>query len=275
MPQNLEDRIIDGCKIHLMPKVELEGDWVGNDGLMRQLAAAWLVTGEGDRPMNPVIVGSPGCGKTSLVAAMAKELKKDLYIFQCTMDTRPEDLLITPVLTEDRTVRYQASSLVTAMLTGGICILDEGNRMRDKAWASLAPLLDARRYVESIVTGIRIQADPEFRIAATMNEDASVYNLPEYIKSRLRPRIMVPEADHETLSTIIKTSLPFVDKKVLDAVLKFLKLAENKQKAFSIRQAVQLADLANKICAQNADARLEEVVKDTAWAVADVDKIEG
>ncbi len=274
MPNNENFKTIDGCKIYLMPKVELEGQWVGNESLMRQLAAAWLVTGDGDRPMNPVIVGSPGCGKTSLVAAMAKELHQDLYIFQCTMDTRPEDLLITPVLTEDRSVRYQASSLVTAMIKGGICILDEGNRMRDKAWASLAPLLDARRYVESIVTGLRIHAHPEFRIAATMNEDASVYNLPEYIKSRLRPRIIVPEADHETLRTIIETSLPFVEQKVLDAVLKFLKLAETRQKAFSIRQAVQLTDLSHKICSQAPDASVSDVVSESAMAIADVGNIE-
>lgn len=274
MQQNEKVKTIDGCKIHLMPQVELEGNWVGNDSLLRQLGAAWHVTGKGDRPMNPVIVGSPGCGKTSLVAAMAKKEKQDLYIFQCTMDTRPEDLLITPVLTEDKSVRYQASSLVTAMITGGICILDEGNRMRDKAWASLAPLLDARRYVESIVTGIRIHAHPEFRIAATMNEDASVYNLPEYIKSRLRPRIMVPEANHETLRAIIETSLPFVDKKVLDAVLIFLKAAEERQKAFSIRQAVQLADLSNKICAQAPEACVDDVVSDSAMAVADVSNIQ-
>jgi len=31
---------------------------------------------------------------------------------------------------------------VTAMLRGGIVILDEGNRMSEKSWASLAPLLD-------------------------------------------------------------------------------------------------------------------------------------
>ena len=34
------------------------------------------------------------------------------------------------------------------MIRGGIAILDEGNRMSEKSWASLAPLLDNRRYVE-------------------------------------------------------------------------------------------------------------------------------
>ncbi|MEW6712983.1 MAG: AAA family ATPase, partial [Candidatus Riflebacteria bacterium] len=90
-PENEE--IIDGRRIHLMPKVELNATWIGNERLKTQLAAAWLVAAKGDRPMNPVVVGPPGCGKTTLVAAMVKEMKQDLYIFQCTMDTRAEDLL--------------------------------------------------------------------------------------------------------------------------------------------------------------------------------------
>ena len=69
-------------------------------------------------------------------------MKKPVYIFQCTMDTRPEDLLITPVVDQGGGIRYVASALVTAMIRGGVCILDEANRMSEKSWASLAPLLD-------------------------------------------------------------------------------------------------------------------------------------
>ena len=46
------------------------------------------------------------------------------------------------------------------MIRGGIAILDEGNRMSEKSWASLAPLLDNRRYVESIVAGHQDQGAP-------------------------------------------------------------------------------------------------------------------
>jgi AAA domain (dynein-related subfamily) len=65
------------------------------------------------------------------------------------MDTRPEDLLITPVIAEDRRIEYRASSVVSAMIRGGVLLLDEGNRMPERSWASLAPLMDERRYVES------------------------------------------------------------------------------------------------------------------------------
>ena len=63
--------------------------------------------------------------------------------------------------------------------------------MSEKSWASLAPLLDNRRYVESIVAGIKIKAHPQFRLVATMNDDASTFELPEYIHSRLQPQIFI------------------------------------------------------------------------------------
>ena len=50
-----------------------------------------------------------------------------------------------------------ASPLVTAMVRGGACILDEGNRMSEKSWASLAPLLDHRRSVDSVIAGITMK----------------------------------------------------------------------------------------------------------------------
>ena len=92
-----------------------------------------------------------------------------------------------------------ASPLVTAMIRGGVCILDEGNRMSEKSWASLAPLLDTRRYAESIVAGVKIKAHADFRLVATMNDDASTFEIPEYIHSRLQPQITIdfPEKDEE------------------------------------------------------------------------------
>ena len=92
----------------------------------------WLVVDEKDLPLCPRIIGQPGIGKTTLATSAARERKQDFYVYQCTADTRPEDLLVTPVIAEGNTIQYQASSLVTAMLTGGACLLDEGNRMNEK-----------------------------------------------------------------------------------------------------------------------------------------------
>jgi len=254
---------IEGRDIYLMRPDNREVEWVGHNELQTRLKAAWLSIDASDLPMNPVIVGPPGSGKTTMIAAMAADLKQPLYIFQCTMDTRPEDLLITPVLNEHKEIRYQASPLVTAMLEGGVCILDEGNRMRDKAWASLAPLLDSRRYVESVITGLKIHADPAFRIASTMNEDSSTYQLPEYIRSRLRPRLEMPDPDAKTIEQIIVSNLRTIQSEVLARVMTFLKKSMSVQKNFSLRQAIQIAAFVSKRLKQQPDADVELLLQES------------
>src|SRR5512139_2002365 len=218
----MEQTTLDGIALSLAGPVTLPLKWVGQDELLQQLLAAWMVIDEQDIPFNPRLIGKPGVGKTTLAYAAAQRLARPVYLYQATMDTRPEDLIITPVIGPDGKIQYVASSLVTAMLKGGVLILDEGNRMSEKAWASLAPLLDDRRYVESIITGLRVPAKPEFRIVVTMNEDASTFEVPEYIHSRLQPQIFIdfPEADEELM--ILKENLPFATERILRYVVDFL-----------------------------------------------------
>src|SRR3977135_1791744 len=161
---------IEGVPLHLAHPDELNVTWVGQEEVMRQLLAAWLVVDAQDIPMNPRLLGKPGVGKTTLAYAGAKRMGRSVYILQATMDTRPEDLLITPVIEGEGRLRYVASPLVSAMITGGGRHPDEGNRLRAKSWASLAPLLDNRRYVESIVTGVKVKAHADFRMVSTMND---------------------------------------------------------------------------------------------------------
>jgi len=238
---------IEGVALHLAHPDELPIQWVGQEELMRQLLAAWMVVHDQDVPMNPRLLGKPGVGKTTLAYAAGKRMGRDVYILQATLDTRPEDLLVTPVLEGEGSLRYVASPLVTAMLRGGVAILDEGNRMSEKSWASLAPLLDNRRYVESIVAGIKIKAHPQFRLVATMNDDASTFELPEYIHSRLQPQIFVdfPERDEEF--HILRENLPFAEDRILQYVTDFLQMAHAADERYTVRDGINIARFAIKL----------------------------
>jgi MoxR-like ATPase len=214
---------------------------------MRHLLAAWMVVTDHDVPMNPRLIGKPGVGKTTLAYAAAKRMGRDAFIMQATLDTRPEDLLITPVIEGAGRLRYVASALVSAMIMGGIVILDEGNRMSEKSWASLAPLLDNRRYVESIVAGIKIKAHPNFRLVTTMNDDSSTFELPEYIHSRLQPQILIdfPEKDEEY--QILKENIPFAEDRILQYVTDFLQQAHAADERYSVRDGINIARYAIKL----------------------------
>lgn len=238
---------IDGITLHLGAPDQDEHPWVGNMDVLQQLMACWMTVHEDDIPLNPRLIGRPGVGKTTLAAAAARALAKPVYIFQATMDTRPEDLLITPVIAESGKIKYVASAIVTAMIEGGVAILDEGNRMGEKSWASLAPLLDHRRYIESIIAGIKVKAHPEFRFCATMNEDASTFEIPEYIQSRLQPQIYIDFADADEEAEILKANLPFAPDEIISYVVKFLQAAHQADEPYSVRDGINITRMVLKL----------------------------
>lgn len=262
---------IEGVPLHLAHADILPVKWVGQEEVMRQLLAAWYVIGPQDLPMNPRLLGKPGVGKTTLAYAAGKRTGREVYIMQATIDTRPEDLLITPVIEGEGSLRYVASPLLTAMIRGGVAILDEGNRMSEKSWASLAPLLDNRRYVESIVAGVKIQAHPNFRLVSTMNDDASTFDLPEYIHSRLQPQILIDFPEREEEYLILKENLPFGDEEILQYVTDFLQQAHAADERYTVRDGINVARYTMKLEAEGGqgrrqalDAAIQQTVGDEA-----------
>jgi len=119
--------------------------------------------------------------------------------------------------------------------------------MSEKSWASLAPLLDNRRYVESIVAGIKIKAHPLFRLVATMNEDASTFDLPEYIHSRLQPQITIDFPERHEEYAILKENLPFGEDHILNYVTDFLQQAHAADERYTVRDGINIARFAMKL----------------------------
>ncbi len=256
---------IDGVRLKLSQSHDAVGEWIGQQEILQQLLACWIVVDDKDMPLTPRLVGQPGIGKTALGMAASRERKQRLFIYQCTADTRPEDLLVTPVLAESGKIAYHASPLVTAMLAGGVCILDEGNRMNEKSWASLAPLFDHRRYVESIVAGITITAHRDFRCCVTMNQDESTYEIPDYILSRLQPTLQVGFPNRQDELSILQYHLPFAEAEMLALTVEFLQQSHELKLDFSPRDGINLLRYALKRLAQNPRHPLS---KDAAWREA-------
>lgn len=257
--------IVDNINLILSDPHESTGKWIGQHEILKQVLACWLSVDESDLPLTPRLVGPPGIGKTALAMAATEVRQQELYIYQCTADTRPEDLLVTPVLAESGKIAYHASPLVTAMIRGGVCILDEGNRMNEKSWASLAPLLDHRRYVESIVAGVTIKANPEFRCAVTMNRDESTFEIPDYILSRLQPTLTLKFPSRQDEKHILQYHLPFCADDMLAMTVDFLQKSHELKLDFSTRDGINLLRFAMKRISQETDHPL---ANDQAWREA-------
>jgi len=238
---------IGSTTIRLVEPVDRPVEWIGERELLEQILACWTAVTPKDLPLCPRIVGRPGMGKTTLAQAAAQALGRPAWIVQCTADTRPEDLVVTPVLTSGGQVEYRASSLVTAMARGGVAILDEANRMPERSWASLAPLLDHRRSVDSVVAGVRIHAHPDFRACVTMNDDASTYEVPEYIVSRLQPLIALEYPTLEDAAAILHYNVDFAPESLLRQCAGFLQDSHRHRLDYTLRDGINILRFAIKL----------------------------
>jgi len=241
-----------GKVIHLCQPLPLDErvQWKGQTEVYRQLLASWLSNGPHDPPLNPILLGPSGLGKTTLAMAVARECGQPLFMMNCQGDMEPNDLTVSINLDSEKNIQYTASPVLTAALVGGAVILDEFTRLPQHAFASLASLLDHRRYVEaSIIPGLRIPAHPDFRIAFTSNFD-SFSDLPDYIESRLKPRIIVSNPTIEELKLILDSHLPSpaYSEKFKQKLVEHLSAAKNdgRYREFSTRDAITIGRLAQR-----------------------------
>lgn len=174
------------------------------DHLVEMCEAAWATHSNRDSPMNFRLVGPPGVGKNALVYRLAQKRNQELFEILGHEEFTAEDLLVSPTLVDGKKVQYIASPLVAAMVTGGICFIDEIAKMRPRSLAPLSSLLDTPRSVYSALLGRRIQAHPDFRFCAAYNPtDADAFALAPWLLDRTLPEIQISLPSSNVLSEIV------------------------------------------------------------------------
>ena len=62
---------IHGITLNLSAPVETQYKWIGQEEILNQTLACWLVVVKEDTPLTPRIIGMPGIGKTTLAMVAA------------------------------------------------------------------------------------------------------------------------------------------------------------------------------------------------------------
>jgi MoxR-like ATPase len=96
------------------------------------------------------------------------------------------------------------------------------------------------------VAGLKVAAHPNFRICVTTNEDASTFEIPEYIHSRLQPQIYIDFPEPHEEKRILQENLPFVDEAIIDYVVAFLQRAHVSNERYTVRDGINIARYAAK-----------------------------
>ena len=101
--------------------------------------------------------------------------------------------------------------------------------------------------IAMLFSGVTIAAHQDFRFVTTMNEDASTYEIPEYIHSRLMPQIHIDFPDEDEERKILELQVPGIEEEVRDHVLGFLRAAHLADLPYSVRDGINVARYAMKL----------------------------
>lgn len=241
-------------------------DLVGREKELRLITAAWIA-GRYTPPLSPLLVGEPGIGKNRLIYELARFSGRELFIMQGHEDVTAEDMACAVRFSDDggNNMDYVVSPLTTAMLRGGICFIDEIGKIRPRALALLASVLDDRRYIDSILLGERVHAAPNFRFIAATNT-GELNMLPEFIRSRLWPVVKMDFPEKAELQTIVRHQFPetkYEIDKLLDTFWALWEKHSDSGNSPSPRDAIHIFALASNLSELEKDNTVEDDTQKT------------
>lgn len=122
---------------------------------------------ERESPSALYLWGHTGTGKTSLVAEFSARVNAPLYEMTASSEMDVTDLVGNFVMLDGDTI-WVDSPLVMAVQSGGICLINEIDRMRPSVLVALNQLRD-RQVLSITQKGETVPIHPDFRLVATGN----------------------------------------------------------------------------------------------------------
>jgi MoxR-like ATPase len=233
------------------PNPAMLSPFKGREAQLRTIFASWMAS-ESHAPLCPLMVGEPGVGKNRIVYELSHLTALPLYMIQGHEDITAEDLACTVRFKDGERDKmdYVLSPLATAMHQGGICFIDEIGKIRPRALALLVSVLDERRYIDSTLLAERIPAHAAFRFVAATNSGED-HELPEFIRSRLKPVVQVGFPSDKEIADIVSTQVVVAGRR--KALLKvFEQLWQGRRARPTPRDIIQLFALAESLSSYRA-----------------------
>jgi len=257
-PIEYEDRTVGGAvfvaRKGTHPNVPLPRPYVFDQKQCQEIAVGVR------RGMNVLLTGPTGCGKTSVVSAIASQINQPFVRFNCDGETRVSNLrgMMKPTSQDGvLTLTFSPGDLALAMEQGYWVLLDEIDAALPSVLFVLQPVLEEDRR-ELHVPEIKrtISAHPDFRIFATGNtigfrsasraRHAGTNPMNAAFVDRFGMLIACDYASKDDETNRIKVNVPDLDNDFAEGVARVadaLRRDEKFKADFSTRRCVQWARL--------------------------------
>ena len=230
-----------------------------------------------DAGLTPALVGPPGTGKTLISRLFASGQDRPFYWLTMDEGTRPAHLIgsFDPARAlADGYIpeAFVPGPLLSAMLTGGIFLVNEINRATEFLQNSLLePLEERSTFVPHIG---RVDAAEDFYILFALNpaEMAGTHRISEALRDRVKVWINLSYPDKNTELEIIRVHCPeaVLGEDILDRIHRLLSRTrkhEDIEVPASVRAGIALARLAFSIATRNGVNVTEKELKKAAGLV--------
>ncbi|MBN8215888.1 MAG: AAA family ATPase [Spirochaetes bacterium] len=197
--------------------------------------------------MCPSISGKSGIGKCTLAVHTARTIfKMPVHLQNCDTSMTATSLTLSLLIDGGKGKLFQASPLVSALLTGAAVVLKDAGRLSERCWSLVAPLLDERQWLDVPSLGLRLRPKPGFRLCATINEGSLIHHVPDFIHARLAPRLRLEMPAGDDLEAVLRERSGMEDQRLVELVAAYVR---HSREHVSVREGLHLLDFTRRIAA--------------------------